>query len=368
MKKIVLLVLGLLFLSGWASAYLVDIDAPDSLTVGKPLIVTGTTTFGVGTPIDVVLYYQLTTTTEIQRKIVYVQSDKTFKAVFDTTGFKKGTYKVEVPANGLGDSVTMRLIQLVDREDDIYLASPVNQSFNGKIYLAGDIKGDENAGVQIEVMDSEGLVVFGPQYVNTNNAGNFAADIPVSRPGNYDISFTDARGFIGTRTISVIGQSSFSTSLPATQTTSTPVVSAHARASRDSPAYFVVKTVTGPVTLYTSTSLDWVIEYIDDKGVLHTTNDQGTQNPERVEFTGKGKTIFVKIYPYKYSVESDVFLYGEGVNSISVSPAVPAPFAANEPQAETPTPSSPLLPSVGIVAVCLAIAFVGIRKIQKIHK
>ncbi len=50
-----------------------------SLPVGKPLIVTGTTTFGIGTPIDVVLYYQLTTTTEIKRKIVYVQSDHTFR-------------------------------------------------------------------------------------------------------------------------------------------------------------------------------------------------------------------------------------------------------------------------------------------------
>ncbi|MGA2918546.1 hypothetical protein [Methanoregula sp.] len=225
MKKIVLLVLGLLFLSGWVSAYQVNIDAPDSLTVGKPLIVTGTTTFGVGTPIDVVLYYQLTTTTEIHRNIVYVQSDKTFKSVFDTTDLKKGTYKVEVPANGLGDSINMRVIQLVDREDDIYLVSPLNQSFSGKIYIAGNINGDENAGVQIEVTDTDGLLVFGPQYVNTNNAGNFAADIPISQTGDYDVSFTDARGFIGTRTISVVEQLSPASSSIVTQTTAFPSVS-----------------------------------------------------------------------------------------------------------------------------------------------
>ena len=58
MKKIVLLVMGLLFLSGSVSAYLVNIDAPESLPIGKPLIVNGTTTFGIGTPVDVVLYYQ----------------------------------------------------------------------------------------------------------------------------------------------------------------------------------------------------------------------------------------------------------------------------------------------------------------------
>jgi hypothetical protein len=364
MKKIVLLVLGLLFLSGLVSAYQVNINAPDSLTVGKPLIVTGTTTFGVGTPIDVVLYYQLTTSTEIQRKIVYVQSDMTFKTVFDTTGFRKGTYKVEVPANGLGDSATsMRLIQLVDREDDIYLASPVNQSFNGKLYVAGNIKGDENSGVQVEIMDTDGLVVFGPQYVNTNNAGSFAAEITISQPGDYDISFTDARGFIGTRRISAIAQSSlFATAPVAMQTTQFPVISAHAKASRDSPAYFIVKTGTGPVTLYTSTSLDWVIEYIDEKGVLHTTNDQASQIPEKVEFPGQGKTVFVKIYPNKDAVSSDVFLYGDGVSSVIVSPTVPEPFTSSESRSETPTQSSPILPAVNIGGVCAAAALAVIRK------
>jgi hypothetical protein len=206
MKKIVLLMIGLLFLSAIVVAYQVNIDAPGSLTVGKPLIVTGTTTFGVGTPIDVVLYYQLTTSTEIQRKIVYVQSDKTFKAVFDTTDFEKGTYKVEVPANGLGDSVNTRIIQLVDRDDNIFLASSVSQNFTGNIYIAGNINGDENSGVQIEVTDSDGLLIFGPQYVNTDSTGDFVADVPVSQPGNYEVSFTDAQGFIGTRMISVVGQ------------------------------------------------------------------------------------------------------------------------------------------------------------------
>ncbi len=146
MKKIVLLVIGLLFLSGSASAYSVMIDAPSSLPVGKPLIVTGTTTFGIGTPLDVVLYYQKTTTTEIQRKVVYIQSDKTFRTVFDTTGLKTGTYKVEVPSNGGGDSVTARVVQLIDRSDEIIMSSPATQNFKNKMYVAGTIKGDENSG------------------------------------------------------------------------------------------------------------------------------------------------------------------------------------------------------------------------------
>ena len=138
MKKVVLLVMGLLFLSGFAAAYEVTIDTRSTLSIGEPLVVTGTTTFGIGTPIDVVLYYQLTTATEIKRKVVYVQSDKTFKAVFDTIDLKKGNYKVEVPANGLGDSVTMRLVQLVDRSDDLELCLSSNPELYRKDVCSGN--------------------------------------------------------------------------------------------------------------------------------------------------------------------------------------------------------------------------------------
>ena len=143
MKKIVLMLIGLLFLSASASAYSVNINAPDSLPVGKPLVVTGTTTFGIGTPLDVVLYRQLTTATEIQRNIVYIQSDRTFRTVFDTTGLEPGTYKVEVPANGGGDSVTARVIQLIDRSNELLLTSPTTQNFKNTLYIAGTIEGDE---------------------------------------------------------------------------------------------------------------------------------------------------------------------------------------------------------------------------------
>jgi hypothetical protein len=357
MKKIVLFVLGLVFLSGFASAYQVNIDAPDSLSIGKPLIVTGTTTLGIGTPIDVVLYYPLTTTTEIERKIVYVQSDKSFKTFFDTTHLKKGTYKVEVPATGLGSSSeSMRLIQLVDRSDEIYLSSLSRQGFNGKIYIAGSIKGGENSGVQIEVIGPADTVVFGPSYVNTNNAGLFAADISITEPGVYEVSFTDSKGFIGTRTITVTGDSPLATT-PVVTATTYPVFSAHAKASRDSPAYFVVKAGSGPVVLHTSSSIDWVIEYIDDKGVLHVANSQGESNPERAEFLGRGKTIYVKVYPYKYADRSEVFLYAENVYSIVVSPTAPEAFAATAPQTPTPTQQSPAFPLAGFVSMGIAVLF-----------
>jgi hypothetical protein len=355
MKKIVLFIMGLVFLSGFVSAYQVNIDAPVSLSIGKPLIITGTTTLGIGTPIDVVLYYQLTTTTEVERKVVYVQSDKTFKTFFDTSNLKKGTYKVEVPANGLGtSSENIRIIQLIDRADDIYLSSLSRQSFNGKIYIAGTIKGGENSGIQIEIVGPASTVVFGPSYVNTNNAGAFSADISIIEPGDYEVSFTDAKGFIGTRTISVVGESTM-VATPVTTATTYPVFSAHAKASRDLPAYFVVRTASGPVILHTSSSIDWVIEYVDDKGVLHMANNQGAQNPERVEFIGTGKVVYVKVYPYKYTDSSEVFLYAENVNSVTVSPTVPAPFAATVPQTPTETQQSPVFALVGLVSIGIAV-------------
>jgi len=347
--------MGLVFFSGFASAYQVNIDTPDSLSIGKPLIVTGTTTLGIGTPIDVVLYYQLTTTSEVERKVVYVQSDKTFKTFFDTTHLKKGTYKVEVPANGLGSSSEpTRLVQLIDRSDEIYLSSLSRQNFNGKISIAGSIKGGENSGIQIEVIGPADTVVFGPGYVNTNNAGAFSADVSITEPGEYEVSFTDAKGFIGTRTISVAGESTIGTTPVATMTTYS-VFSAHAPASRDSPAYFVVRTASGPVILHTSSSIDWVIEYIDDKGVLHMENNHGELNPERAEFLGRGKTIYVKVYPYKYADRSEVFLYAENVNSVVVSPTVPEAFTATAPQAPAETPQSPVFPFVGLGAVGIAV-------------
>jgi hypothetical protein len=353
MKKIVLLVMGLLFLSGSASAYLVNIEAPDTLSVGKPLIVTGTTTFGIGTPIDVVLYYQLTTTTEIQRKIVYVQSDYTFRTVFDTTGLKPGMYKVEVPASGMGNSVNMRAVNLIDRSDEIRLTSPTTQNFDQKIIIAGSIKGDENSGVQIEAIGPDNQVIFGPSFVNTDYMGNFATDIPVTGPGEYEVSFTDARGYVGYRIITVTTlQPLVSTPIP----TTAAVVSAHTKASRDNPAYFVIRSGSGPVTIHTSSSIDWIVEYVDPKGAIQLVNEQGERFPERFTLQGNGKTLYVKVYPVKYALNNEVFVYAENANSITVSPTVPAAFVTTS-QAPVATPKSASLPLLGIAAAGIAILF-----------
>jgi len=359
MKKIVLLLMGLLFLSGIASAYQVNIDAPDSLPVGKPLIVNGTTTFGIGTPIDVVLYFQLTTTTEIKRKIVYVQSDRSFRAVFDTTGLKTGMYKVEVPTSGAGDSVNMRVVYLFDRSDDLQLSSSTTQNFNNKITISGLIRSDENSGVQIEVIGPSDNVVFGPRFINTDYQGNFAIEVPITETGDYEVSFTDARGYVGKRIITVTSQQ-FQTLGTSPKPTTLSIVSAHGKSSRDNPVYFAIKTGSGKVNIHTSSSIDWVLEYIDSTGAVKTVNNESEQYPEEIQVQGNGKTIYIKVYPMKYSVNSDVFLYAENAASVVVSPTVPAPFAASVPQIPADTPKSPLLPFFGVVS--LVIAFLIVKK------
>lgn len=359
MKKAVLLIMGLLLLSAPVLAYQINIQAPDSVSVGKPLVVTGITTFGTGTPIDVVLYYQLTTTTEVQRKIAYVLSDKSFRTVFDTTGLKTGTYKVEVPSTANSDDVTMRMVTIYDRSADIHLDTPLTQEFTGKIYLSGDIRGLENAGIQVEVIDPSGAVVFGPQYVHTDNNAHFAFEVTVPAPGSYEVSFTDARGYAGSRTITTTNSGSgviatpVQTVAPAGGTSG--ILSAQARSSRGSPAYFIVRASSGPVTLYTSKTLDWVVEYSDDSGILHMVNEQGDQNPERVEILGNGQTLYFKIYPYQYSVTDDVFLFGENVGLIDVSRTVPAPFRSSGDMSASETQRASLFPLFGAAALAAGI-------------
>ncbi|MHB8053097.1 MAG: hypothetical protein ACYDEZ_07410, partial [Methanoregula sp.] len=252
-----------------------------------------------------------------------------------------------------GDSVTMRLVQIVDRSEEIQMDSPLHQQFTGALVVAGTIKGDENSGVQVEVVGPDDSLVLGPQFVNTNYEGAFSTEVPISIPGEYEVSFTDAKGFIGTRTITATGpQTPVATLSEAAPDT---VVSAHAKASRDAPAYFTVKTGSGPVMLYTSSSIDWVIEYVDEKGVLHVENNQDAKNPEKAAIGGSGNTIYVKIYPYNYSEQGEVFLYAENADAISVIPTVPAPFAAAVPQASGGIPAVSLMPLSGLAALGIAL-------------
>jgi hypothetical protein len=372
MKKIVLLALGLCLLVSGVPAYQVFISAPETLTIGMPLVVNGTTTFGIGTPIDVVLYQQVTTSTEVKRKIAYVQADNTFRVIFDTTYLPTGTYKVEVPTVGTGDSVNMRQVRLIDRSDEIVLSSQTTQVLSRKLSVTGKITGDINSGVQVAVIGPDNGVIFGPSYVTTDNLGGFSVEVPVSQTGDYEMTFTDSHGYIGSRVITII--SGKDTLVPVTSVTGSAIMSARTKASRDNPAYFIVRPLNnGTVTVTTSSSVDWVVEYADANGVLHTVNDQGEINAEEITIDSAQGPLYFKIYPYKYSVSTTVSLNAANVESVALSPTMPEVFrpvpeenvpgtGPAEPPEGTPSQKSPLGPIVAVCAAGSAMAVFCLRR------
>jgi hypothetical protein len=255
----------------------------------------------------------------------------------------------------------MRLVELVDRTDEIQLSSRLQQQFDQKLSIAGTMEGSQNSGVQIEVAAPDGSRVFGPQYISTNFQGHFSVDVPITQTGIYDVSFTDTQGFVGMVSISVTGDAALLsptiTRNPVTATTQKDIISAHTKASRDTPAYFEVKAGSGTVNMYTSSKIDWVVEYIDDRGNLHTINDNGILNPEVIIIQARGKPVYVKVFPYKYSDSGEVFLYAENALSVRVSPTIPAGFGTGSLSGATPaeTQKSPGCLMTGVLALVILI-------------
>ena len=126
-----------------AQAYEIAIDAPTSIQAGAPLPVNGTTNLADGVSITIALSNADYSTIGIEKKDIVVQhsdENKSFSVVFDTTGLKKGQYKVEVlPISGfsfLGSSVTIRPVTLIDRSDELVITPPLNKAFDGSLTIA----------------------------------------------------------------------------------------------------------------------------------------------------------------------------------------------------------------------------------------
>jgi hypothetical protein len=315
MKKIVLLVIGVILLSGPAAAYQVTIDAPGTLSIGKPLIVTGVTTFGYGTPIDVVLYRQFST--EIGRKIVYIRQDRTFVAVFNTSGLAPGKYKVEVPASGIGNRAPAREVYLEDRASEIELASPDHQVYSGQIYIAGIARKAVNASIQVAAIRAGDTSVIGPVLAKTDAKGRFALGLPVPRPGYYEITFIDSEGFIGPYHIfsEIPGDPALNVSRNAD---GSGVIAALALASRDRQAIFEVETGECRSTIFASSDADLVLEYHDEYGNVHTVNGQGGRHTEWIQIEGGSPKVLIHVYPVLFFHEANVKIYGENILNITV--------------------------------------------------
>jgi hypothetical protein len=215
MKSSVWLVIFCLLLIAPVSAYQLLMETPAEINVGQTLKVMGNSTLPAGTSFDLVMYYAQFTATEIERRTVTLQdyNNKTFLIPFSTRGLKSGLYRIEMQSDSRveerlsSDSVTQRLVKVVDRSGEITITSAMTQDIKGALMIEGSIAKLGNDGVKLEVRGPEGPV-FGPTWIETKKemkqgAGEYTKTINVNVPGDYDVHFTDAKGYIGVVTFHV---------------------------------------------------------------------------------------------------------------------------------------------------------------------
>ncbi|MGA2122188.1 MAG: hypothetical protein ABSG49_09130 [Methanoregula sp.] len=225
MKRILLIILLLIGTVGTASAYNIYLKCPDSVQAGVPLKCSLDSNFPAGTTFNLVLYHTQYTATQIRNQPVTIQSDhNTQYLVTDTTGLPGGQYKLEVQYTSAvepsSDSTILQLITIVDRSTDIEITSPVSQDLKDALRIEGNIANGGNDGVEIEVSGPDGRI-FGPQWIQTkadikNNAGVFTQKVDVSSSGDYQVDFTDAKGFIGEKAFTVVAPTAQPTAVATT--------------------------------------------------------------------------------------------------------------------------------------------------------
>jgi hypothetical protein len=239
MKRIILIALCLLCIVGSASAYQLYLRCPESVQVGLPLNCSVDSNFPAGTPFEFVFYQSSAyTATPLSRKNVTIQKNPaTIYQSFDTKWLSGGRYKVEVLLSRTDeeklstDSMTWQLPILIDRSSDITITSPVSQTFDEALRIEGSITKAGNNGVEIEVKGPDG-VIFGPQTIDTklhtpDGAGEFTQKVSVTQTGDYDVTFTDAKGYVGVKTFKVVTAATLvQTTVPTTKVTTPPPTTA----------------------------------------------------------------------------------------------------------------------------------------------
>jgi hypothetical protein len=341
------------------AASFIEVATPDSINAGQPLEVTGTTiAVKSGYVVDIVLYDITSSKSEIGREAVVIQGDGTFDVTFKTENLRSGTYSVEVQSRGEdifgGSSKKIKIFKVVNRNDELSITSPKAQDYDGTLEVAGTLAKYGDDGVKVTVTDASKATIFGPKWVRTD-AGAFSATVPITSAGTYVAEIADRGGYAWTAQFTVKGGDA--QVAPTVTQTPGPTYSASAPASRGNPAYFAIETLGGQVTISTSTGIDWVLEYIDEKGERSMVNNQGTTAPESVTFPATGGVVYVKVTPQLYTETGTVTVSAENVRKISVDATVAGKFGDPVPTtAQSPMP-------LGLVLLALGVVFLLFRKI-----
>jgi hypothetical protein len=219
-----------LCIAGTASAYELYLSCPESVQVGLPLKCSIDSNLPAGTTFNLGLYQSGYTATAISLQAVTIQdNDATQYRLFDTRGLPGGQYKVEIQnmdeSRLSTDSKTLQLPVLIDRSGEITITSPMTQNMDEALRIEGSIAKIGNDGVEIAVRGPDGVVI-GPRWIGTkitiqSGAGVFTQHIPVTVPGEYDVTFKDAKGYIGVVTFTVAAPV---TTTPTTLPVTTPVI------------------------------------------------------------------------------------------------------------------------------------------------
>jgi hypothetical protein len=257
MKRIILIALCLMCIAGTASAYQLYLSCPESVQVGQVLQCSIDSNFPAGTTFDIAFYQSGYTATAISRQSVTVQDNQaTQYKLFDTKGLPGGQYKVEIqfigPDEGRlsSDSNTLQLPKLLDRSADITITSPMTQTLTDALRIEGSIVKEGNGGVEIEVRGPDGIV-FGPQWIGTkedmrSGAGVFTQRVSVTGPGEYEVIFRDAKGYVGVVTFNVPAPI---TQTPTTLPTTTPVITSRPPTTVPTPLPTPTPSPLSPVSL-----------------------------------------------------------------------------------------------------------------------
>jgi hypothetical protein len=244
MKRIILIALCLLCIAGSASAYQLYLRCPESVQVGLLLNCSVDSNFPVGTPFEFVFYQSSAyTATPISRQNITIQKNNpTIYQSIDTKGLAEGQYKVEALLSRTdeeklsSDSMTWQLPKLIDRSGDITITSPMSQTFDEALRIEGSITKAGDKGVEMVVTGPEGII-FGPQEIDTklhtqDGAGEFTQQVTVKQLGEYDVTFKDAKGYVGVKTFKVIAAViPIQTTVPTTTVTTLPPITAPASSS-----------------------------------------------------------------------------------------------------------------------------------------
>ncbi|WFN35056.1 hypothetical protein L1S32_02755 [Methanogenium sp. S4BF] len=369
MKKVACLLGLCLLCTGVVSAYEIKCLCPNEVYRGDIVTIEGTSTLPPGYSTWMQLYEVQPTSRELTSQALVIQQGGNWSIQLQTLALEEGTYKFEIVEDIMdyplssGSDRTM-IFKVIDRSGEITIQSPSTQRSGDMLDIYGRAPEVGSAGLQIEVTDSRGTVVYGPLYIRTDADGSFSEKVRVDGPGRYYVKFSDFRNnearFITRVSFTLEGQgTSVSSTATPTGTVSGRTVSASAVASRDAPAYFIADTLPGTVTVTTSTGTDWRVYHTDGTGSPVRVDASGSSAPEEFSVSSTGGLLYLKAEPVRAGDEGTVTITVENAESVTANPAAATHFGDVIPESE-PT-ESPFPVVMLIFALCL-IGCAGIRK------